>query len=125
MHECNYCSTIYEPRSQVKNPKACNKKECQRARQRDNERDWREKNKAHYEKDYFEQQRAKRDSIIKDTVADVARCIEVGKQFLSETGKLEGFNLDKFKDALEYFFSALGIRNINKFWIPIIAHNYS
>ena len=123
MHECKYCFTIYEPRPQVKNPQACKKEECQRARQRDNEKAWRERNKAHYEKDYFEQQRAERDGLIQAMVANVVRCIEVGRDFLSETSKLEGFNLDKFKDALEYFFSALGIRKTNKFWIPVAANN--
>ena len=117
MHECKYCSTIYEPRPQVKNPQACGKEECQKARQRDNENAWREKNKAHYGKDYFEQQRAERDGLIQAVVADVVRCIEVGKEFLSETSKLEEFNLDKFKNALEYFFLSLGIRKTNKFWI--------
>ena len=69
MHMCNYCHTPFSPRPQVKNPKACPKGDCQKARQRGNEKHWRERNKVHYPKDYYELQRCKRAQAISEWYA--------------------------------------------------------
>lgn len=123
MHSCNYCHTSYEPRPQVKKPRACDKEECQLARQRDNEKSWRERNKAYYGKEYYEQQRIERDNSITCVVDDLVKCLEVGKTFLDEKIKLKDFNLSEFKKALGSFFSYLGMRRTNKFWMPISQLN--
>ena len=40
MSTCKFCNTSFSARPQVKNPQACSKKECQKLRQRKNEKDW-------------------------------------------------------------------------------------
>ena len=60
MHICEFCNNQYTPRKQVKNPRACNKDECQKARQRDNENAWKKRHFDQYDKEYYEIQRDKR-----------------------------------------------------------------
>ncbi|MBF0360978.1 MAG: hypothetical protein HQK49_08200 [Oligoflexia bacterium] len=111
MHKCKYCNTSYYPRPQVKNPQACNKEECQRARQRDNEKHWREQNKTHYSKDYFEIQKDKRKKTITEKTNEIFNCLEVGKNMLNKN-----INLNIFREYFEQKFLQLGIRLINKLW---------
>ena len=117
MCNCKYCNTLYGPRPQVKNPRACDKESCQMARQRDNEKEWREQHRKNYDKEYQEQQRVVRDDAINDVTNNIIKCLEIGKEFLGSIGNAN-FNLDEFKTILSCFFSNLGIRRINKFWIP-------
>ncbi|MBF0299800.1 MAG: hypothetical protein HQK51_13830 [Oligoflexia bacterium] len=117
MCTCKYCNILYAPRPQVKNPQACDRNECQLARQKDNEKTWRERNKAHYGKDYHEQMRGERDNIIQEVVMDVLKCLEIGKNFLEKTINLKDLNLDEFQKALTHFFSELGIRRVKKLLI--------
>ena len=50
MHICEFCNIQYEPRKQVQNPRACNKNECQKARQRKNEKEWKGQHSDEYVK---------------------------------------------------------------------------
>jgi len=123
MCTCNYCLNLYNPRPQVKNQKACQKESCQIARQRDNEREWRERNKIHYGKDYQEQKRDERDNAVLKMIEDIFKCLNVGKEFLDKAINLKEINFNEFKKILICFFSELGIRRLNKILVPITISN--
>jgi 16S rRNA U516 pseudouridylate synthase RsuA-like enzyme len=96
----------------VKNPKAC--KDCQKARQRANEKAWRNKHLGLYDGKYHQVKRECRKVEIQAKVKDLARCIEVG-------GTLLGVAITKeikatFQEIFLKFLIGIGIRRANKFW---------
>jgi len=108
MHKtCSYCHDIYTPRVQVKNPKACNKSECQKHRQRDNERDWHQKNKNLYDQKYHQIKRKIRKENFDTIINLVIDALLIGLRF-------KGKNIKDNLQKLTLFFSSLGIRQINK-----------
>lgn len=112
MCTCEFCSTEFEPRPQVKNPKAC--QDCQKARQRANEKAWRNKHLGIYNGKYHQVKRECRKAALKTKVKDLVKCVEVG-------GTLLGLIITKeiresLGDILLKFLSCLGIRYANKFW---------
>jgi hypothetical protein len=111
MHCCEFCHIQFTPRNQVKNPRACVTEKCQKLRQRDNEKTWKQKHLDQYDKEYHEIQRDKRDKEIEDILNSILKCIEVGINFLGQ--KIEFQN---FKVYFTTFIFKLGIRQINKFW---------
>jgi hypothetical protein len=111
MHCCEFCYCQFTPRNQVKNPRACFEKGCQKKRQRDNEKTWKQKHLAEYDKEYHEIQRNKRNKEIEDILNSLFKCIEIGSKFLAK--KIEFENL---KAHFTTFIFKLGIRKINKFW---------
>jgi len=106
---CNYCTDIYEPRSQVKNPQACNKEQCQKLRQRDNEKKWHQKNKGLYDKKYHQIKKSVRDKAVIKIVSQLTNALLTGLRF-------EGKILCN-SSILDQYFSSLGIRSLNKLWI--------
>ena len=80
-------------------------------RQRDNEKTWKQKHLAEYDKEYHEIQRNKRNKEIEDILNSLFKCIEIGSKFLAK--KIEFENL---KAHFTTFIFKLGIRKINKFW---------
>lgn len=108
---CSYCNAIYQPRAQVKNPKACNKSPCQRLRQRDNEREWHRKNRDLYDREYHKIQRTCRQKCILDTISNLIEFFTVGARF---AGRSIGDT-----QILTQLFASIGIRKLNKLWIPI------
>ena len=118
MHKCDYCNTIYQPRPQVKNPKACPKVKCQKLRQRSNEKSWKLNNKAFYGKDYYEAQKEKRSKVISEKVNETISCLSVGSKFLNKD-----FNEENFQELLFHFYTRLGVRSINKLWSSITIQN--
>ena len=123
MCTCEYCSTLFDSRPQVKNPRACNKKSCQKARQRDNEKEWRERHSDSYDNEYHEHQRDVRANVISKIIDDILRCFQTGKDFLDGQVSFKKFKLDDFKNTMTIFFSELGIRRIFKFCIPTTMQN--
>jgi hypothetical protein len=112
MCTCEFCNTEFEPRPQVKIPKAC--KDCQKARQRANEKAWRNKHLGIYDGKYYQVKRESRKAKIKMKVKDLIKCVEVG-------GTLLGIAITKeiqesFCDILLKFLIGIGIRRANKFW---------
>lgn len=114
MCSCEFCFNSYEPRAQVNNPRACNRKDCQRKRQRDNEKTWHNQpeNKRTYDNKYHNIMKQKRLEILKKKALVMAKAVEVGCRFYhKEVCKEE---IGKF---LQQFFMIIGSRQINKFWL--------
>ena len=68
MCTCEFCNTEFEPRPQVKNPRACSN--CQNARQRANEKEWRNRHLGLYDGKYHQVKRESRNAAIKTKVKD-------------------------------------------------------
>ena len=107
MHCCEFCSTHFLSRPQVKNPRACSN--CQTLRQRANEREWHEKH-SHFNDAYHGIRRKQREEKILKLVSILIVCLRVGQS-------LSGlkFNCEKFSKILEVWLLELGVRQINKF----------
>ena len=78
---CNYCQNSFIPRPQVKRPKACKASECQRKRQRDNERSWHKIHKDQFNKKYHNQQKKKRFVKIVNYASLLLGCFKIGAKF--------------------------------------------
>ena len=111
MNKCEFCNDIFKPRPQVKNPRACDKPECQQKRQSLNEKEWREKNQGLYDGKYHSVKRVERKKTLDKLSDQVFQCIKVGKEFLNQKLNLELVNV-----FLVDFFHNLGIRCANKLW---------
>ena len=112
MRSCEFCHCEFEHRPQVKSPRACLSLECQRSRQRANEREWRERHPGYADAKYHKIRRQQRAGKIKSTAAALMKCVRVGRELL-------GIDLavDVFRDFLERFLFELGVRQINKFCV--------
>jgi hypothetical protein len=113
MCTCEFCTNLYEPRSQVKYPRACNRKDCQRRRQRTNEKDWHNlpENKRLYDAKYYYDRKEKNRGILRKRVVFTAKAIEVGCRFFDEEVAHEAI-----ESFLNQFFTSIGLRQINKLW---------
>ena len=109
---CQFCNLEFNPRPQVKHPRACGSSLCQGERQRTNEKDWRNLQSKTGSGRYDAVQRGLRNSAIKAIVAEILKCLGIGRRI---TG------LPEFRPELSGFFTkiflGLGIREINKFWM--------
>lgn len=109
---CEFCSILFHPRPQVKKPRAC--PNCQKQRQRLNEKEWHTRNSHLSSMEYhriYRQQRLERIAIL---VEALVQSMNVGFQFFD-------FNFDKklapnLNQFLIQFLNHLGLRQINKFW---------
>jgi len=112
MCTCAYCHKSFTPRPQVKNPRACSTRDCQKKRQRDNEKAWRINNKGLYGRDYHNSQKQSRIREIRSKSASILRALKIGYDFL-------GGNLDwvHFEVKVFQFFVSLGLRRLNKLWL--------
>ena len=110
---CKYCNTSYSPRAQVKNPKACNKRECQEKRQRENEKNWHEKHNDLYSKNkkYHQEKRVYRHERINEIIKLFMKALLAGLTFCNEK-----IDRSTFDSLIINYFRDLGIRQINKFW---------
>jgi hypothetical protein len=107
MHCCEFCSTHFLSRPQVKTPRACSN--CQTLRQRANEREWHEKH-THFDDAYHGIRRKQREQKILKLISILIECLRIGQS-------LSGlkFDTEKFSKILEARFLELGVRQINKF----------
>ncbi len=107
MHCCEFCFTHFLSRPQVKIPRACSN--CQKLRQRANEREWHEKH-THFDDGYHGIRRKQREQKILKIVSILIECLRVGQS-------LSGlkFDIEKFSQILERRLLELGVRQINKF----------
>lgn len=110
MHCCEFCGSQFFARPQVKCPRACNK--CQSQRQRANEKAWHERH-THFDDRYHSTRREQRTKRIQQLVVIIAECLRVGQRLMGISIKLEIFSLN-----LRSLLSELGVRRINKFWLP-------
>lgn len=116
---CEFCKEEFTPRAQVKNPRACCKKSCQRKRQKINEKEWRDRNKGLYDKKYHNVMKQKRIEKLREYSKKLIKLIEIGQSYFDEALRIENF-----KDYIFKFFIKLGIRKVKKLWIhdrPLLA----
>ncbi len=111
MYRCEFCHCQFASRPQVKRPRACPEPECQRRRQRTNEREWRERHVGYADAKYHSVRREQRHRRIGAILEVLMKCISVGKDLL-------GMKIitEEFKEFLARFLLQLGVRQINKFW---------
>jgi hypothetical protein len=114
MHKCEFCHTEFQPRPQVKRPRAC--VSCQDKRQRSNEYDWRMRNPQYSSAEYHELMREKRKKCLKEAAERLVKCIEVGRDFLGVSLRMDGIEI-----VLAEFLASLGVRRLNKLWDLQIA----
>ena len=109
MHCCEFCHSQFEPRRQVKNPRACGEERCQRLRQQGNERSWRARHSDLYDGAYHSVKRRQRQRVMGELVKRVCQCFKIGASML-------GLGIDELAVAelLERFFARLGVRRVNK-----------
>jgi hypothetical protein len=110
MHCCEFCSATYQPRPQVKRPRAC--PQCQKQRQRANEKAWHFKHQAKFDPSYFSVKRELRLKEVRKLVEEFLKCFLVGLTFSGKRPGDEGL----LRDYFQRFFLELGIRRVNKLW---------
>ena len=110
-HQSEFCPASFYPRPQVKNPRACERTECQRKRQRSNELAWRARNETSQDAEYHRICRQGRLKRLQEFAAIMSRCLSTGATFLNES-----ISLGPIQDILLRFLLELGVRKINKFW---------
>lgn len=113
MLTCEFCTTLFEPRPQTKNPRACNKSECQKARQSRNEKEWHIKHNELYQKapDYHKEKRMERHKTISEKIKVIFEAMQSGFIF-----KNLDINFSVFYEFFTNFMHREGIRKINKFY---------
>ena len=117
MHACEFCLSKFDCRPQVKNPRACLKPDCQRLRQRANEREWHERNPKYLDNEYHRSQREVRLKRILAITTLLKKCMSIGRDLLGIR-----FNADEIAAFLERWLLDLGLRQINKFWTEEIVN---
>jgi len=111
MCTCEFCGKSFCPRAQVKNPRACSRKGCQRERQRRNELEWRRKNSDRYGPEYFKKWRKSAHKRKMKIKVVLVKSLEIGCRFM-EDGR---FSLADLNALVTDFLNTLGVRDINKF----------
>lgn len=118
MLKCEFCSLSFQPRPQVKKPRACNSKCCQKKRQSSNEKEWRKKNNLMSDPQYHRLRRKLRNEIILKITEQLFACFLVGSRYF----KLN-INEEILRSHLFKFILLLGIRRANKFCATEIQNN--
>jgi hypothetical protein len=116
MTKCEFCPKFFTPRPETKKARACNNRECQRKRQRLNEKEWRISHKAECGDSgaqYYRAYRSKRLEFFVGLVERILKALRVGCTFLHES-----FSVDEFQEFLIRFLTQLGIRRANKLCPP-------
>lgn len=117
MHTCEFCLTEYVPCPQVKNPRACSN--CQKLRQRANEKAWRLKNLGLYGGQFHHDQRKERKTEVETRITRLVRCIDVGSTLLGVA--FADDSREAFKKWLLHSVLDAGTRRANKLWCLGIA----
>jgi hypothetical protein len=111
LYTCQFCNDRYFARPQVKNPRACGKAACQAARQKANEREWREKNASRYDAHYYRKWRKdayRRRLRLRDRIS---QALKIGLAFRNDPA----LDFDLLMIVFHDFLQALGMRTVNKF----------
>ena len=97
------------PRPQAKRPRAC--RNCQKLRQKANEKDWRERNPGIYDANYHTIKKKVREARIEEISIKATAC-------LSRGALLVGLCIDSLKIGAKILKLLLfvGLREINKLW---------
>lgn len=111
MHNCNYCHKPFVPRPQVKFPKACKQLNCQKKRQRDNERAWHARCGGKFDRKYHNNRRKYRKKLIETYLRKLLEALKAGLLFLGYS-----FSEGQWVGFLQEPFRRLGLRRINKLW---------
>ena len=118
MHNCEFCHTEYTPCPQVKKPRACSN--CQKARQRENEKAWQQRNLGLHDGKYHRRLRKERKDEIKSRIKHLVRCIEVGSTLLGTI--FSDSSRDEFIDWIVPAILRVGTRRANKLWCLGMAY---
>jgi len=116
---CEFCNTEFQPRPQVKNPRACNKDSCQKLRQTSNEREWRKSNEHLDSKEYHQIRRKQRNEKINKLFLAIIKSLSIGVNFIGLP-----FNIHSFSDFFKDIFLQLGLRKLNKFWDVNLLYDF-
>ena len=111
MHHCEFCLAEFQSRPQVKNPRACQRPECQLQRQRLNEREWRKRHPEPSGGRYHAIRREQRAQRIVALSITIRKCFQVGRDLLGLR-----FDVEEFSSFLDEMLFNLGVRRISKFW---------
>jgi len=111
MHLCSYCKCEFIPRKQVKNPVACLKLDCQKKRQRHNERMWHEKQRDKFDCRYHRFRRKQRAATILNMITKIVHAAKIGFTLTAQ-----GFDAELFQSFLQRALSVCGLRYANKLW---------
>lgn len=117
---CEFCNTEYEPRAQVKNPRACPKDSCQQSRQKANEKSWHDLHVHLSNKEYHRVRRQQRRRHIQAIAESILKSIKVGTQFLNQV-----VDHNALSAVFINFISNLGVRRANKFWQMELAGDFA
>jgi len=112
MTKCKFCNRNFEARPQVKHPVACNHLLCQKKRQRENEKEWRQRNPNKFRAKYHNTQRKLRTKFLSEVLNQLTRAISIGMKMLNL--KMQE---STFFNIFKKFFLQLGATRINKFWV--------
>ena len=102
----------------MKKPRACSN--CQKRRQRENEKAWKQKNLGLYDGKYHRDQRDERKGEVKARIEQLVRCIEVGSTLLGTV--FSDDSRAEFKNWLLIALLGVGTRRANKLWCLGFAH---
>lgn len=118
MHRCEFCNTCFQSRPQVKHPRAC--QNCQKQRQRGNEKTWHFKHKTNFDRKYHAIQKAQRLGSIKSVSVNICHWIKTGALFYGNS-----FLNSDWENSFLVFLVGLGIRKVNKFWSLQLVHDFT
>ena len=93
VHQCEFCRASFHPRPQVKNPRACNRQDCQKKRQSSNELEWREKSGTQSDPKYHSIRKEARLKQLRVISLAVTDCFKKGATFLKEQFSGESFQV--------------------------------
>ena len=93
---CEFCNINFQPRVQVKRPRACPR--CQKKRQSANEKAWHERHPEYDDSEYHQIQKKQRMKRLGEMVGIIVECLRVGKDFLKHS-----FDLEKTRAFLSQF----------------------
>jgi hypothetical protein len=111
MHKCTFCHDIFNPRPQVKDPKACSK--CQSLRRQANQKAWHFKNKTGFDSRYHKLQRELRNKQLQEICNTLCGALRVGLQFQGKE-----LNLPLMEQLFFEFLQKFGLRRANNLWTP-------
>jgi len=116
VHQCEFCTANFFPRPQVKNPRACERSDCQKKRQRSNELAWRARNHALSDPKYHRLRKLARLKLLKQACETLLRYLNTGATIFGQAVMLEEVRLFFFQ-----FLVSLGVRRVNKFWPQVFV----
>ncbi len=112
MRNCEFCNATFQPRPQVKRPRACASPECQKKRQSRNEKDWRDRHGEDSAPFDFKAWRSEKKKRLEHLAKDLSDLLKKGATFMGRGL----FDQDLLGEILLQGLYKLGLRAANKLW---------